>query len=133
MRACVRACLYRCMVLSMSSADRWTTYLCLAVPASLLLASHPIPHPRSPDTHQSFLAALKRFSQERGPQAELTLAETLQLVNLRPTAPVEVHLVRAYMHGVEGLMGWGYGVCVLEEGEQVWRPFLPSVSILRPP
>lgn len=41
----------------------------------------------------------------------MTLAETLQLVNLRPTAPVEVHLVRAYMRGVEGLMGCGYGVC----------------------
>lgn len=42
---------------------------------------------------QSFLAALKAFGKHRGPQAELTLAETMQLVNLRPTAPVEVHLV----------------------------------------
>jgi hypothetical protein len=45
-------------------------------------------------THtQAFIAALKAFSGQRGPQAELTLAETMQLINLRPTAPVEVHLV----------------------------------------
>ena len=82
---------------------------------------------------QSFLTALQDFMASRpsslppsGPSSSsssfFTLAETLQLINLRPVAPVEVHLVRregGREGGREGERGmssrtgkWGLFLCI---------------------